>query len=253
VALGWCLAHPGAGLAAAPDWSGFYRMAGGFDEDTKLPGFKPINGDLDPVVMAHLQPWARAKMEATDTEADDTGSVCQLVGVFRHPTTVAGFRWLQRSGEVLMVSTAIQEVGVRRVYMTDHHPKNLPLTWDGHSIGHWEGDTLVVDTIGFNDKSWLMSGMEPHSEELHMVERIRSVDNGGALEVMTTVDDRQALTSAYSYSRYYKKVDAEYVEDVCNGEPGEPQRWNAKRKAAIAKQLARRSGPPVGAPAAASK
>jgi hypothetical protein len=182
-------------------------------------------------------------MEATDTEAEDTGAICQLAGMFRHPTTVAGFQWLQEPGEVLMVSTILQEVGVRRVYLTDKHPKRLPHTWLGHSIGRWEGDTLVVDTVGFNDKSWLMSAMQPHTEELHVIERIRAVADGALLEVVTTVDDWKTLTGPYTYSRYYQKAAAEPEETVCNGEPGEPQRWWKKRQEAIARQRANRTGP----------
>ncbi len=81
--------------------------------------------------------------------------------------------------------------------------------WNGHSVGHWEGDTLVVDTIGFNDKSWLFGCMDPHTEEAHLIERIRSVssgaDKGPFLGINLTVEDRHALTSAYTYNRYYKK------------------------------------------------
>jgi len=101
--------------------------------------------------------------------------------------------------------------------MNRDHPKTyIPLTWNGDSVGHWEGDTLVVDTIGFNDKSWLMSGMEPHTSDTHMIERIRLVADGQAIEVQTVVEDRYALTSAYTYTRYYRKQNREIGENVCN-------------------------------------
>ena len=125
-------------------------------------------------------------------------------------------------------------VGVRRIYMTDRHPKRLPATWAGHSIGRWEGDTLVVDTIGFNDKSWLMSSMMPHTQELHLVERIRAVGDGSLLEFHSTVEDVKALTSPYSYTRYYKKTGGEYVESLCNSEPGDMRMWDGFRKHALA-------------------
>ena len=75
-------------------------------------------------------------------------------------------------------------------------------------MGHWEGDTLVVDSIGFSGKSWVQSSMEPHTEETHMIERIRHITDeiGAFIEIVSTVEDRHALTSAYTYTRYYRKV-----------------------------------------------
>ena len=102
------------------------------------------------------------------------------------------------------------------VYLDRTHPKHLLPTWNGHSVGYWDGDALVVDTIGFNDKSWLQPTMEPHTEEARLVQRIRRVGNGSHLEVTYTVEDRKALTSAYSYSRYFRRVADEMPEDVCN-------------------------------------
>src|SRR4029077_11000879 len=96
---------------------------------------------------------------------------------------------------IILPSTMLNVVGVRRIYLMDRHPAHLAASWLGHSIGRWEGDTFVIDTIGFNDKSWLMSGMEPHTEELHVVERVRAVGDGSLLEFRTTVEDRKALTS----------------------------------------------------------
>jgi citrate lyase synthetase len=98
------------------------------------------------------------------------------------------------------------------------HPKNLLPTWNGDSIGHWEGDTLVADTIGFNDKSWLHPAMQPHTEEAHLIERFRQVSNGGSnfLEMAATVEDRKALTSAFTFTRYFRKTGESMPENICN-------------------------------------
>jgi hypothetical protein len=210
-----------------PDWSGLYRPARG----AALAGFTPLAPDLDALIMSRLQPWARDRIEQTNGVAFDFGAVCQLTGLFRHPSTVGGFYWLPGADKIVMPSTALFQAGVRRIYLTDRHPKRLPPTWLGHSIGHWEGQTLVVDTIGLNDKSWLMSGMEPHTEELHVVERIREAAPG-LLEFVTTVDDPKALTAPYTYSRYYRKTDGEWEESICNGDPDEARLWNDFRKSA---------------------
>ena len=246
LALGWALAGGGASAQNSPshpDWSGLYSnpsLAAFQGRKVDLHGFASANADLDPVVMGHLQPWAAALMEATDTEADDTGAVCLSSGIFRHPSTVAGFQFIFLPDKILMVSTDVQQVGTRRIYLTDKHPANLPYTWNGHSIGHWEGDTLVVDTVGFNDKSWLMSGRDPHTEELHVVERIRAVADGELIEVATTVEDRKALTTPYGFTRYYNRTNQDFPQEICNGTPGEQQRWNGIRKDAIQRQLQRK-------------
>ena len=67
------------------------------------------------------------------------------------------------------------------------HPSDLEPTWKGHSIGKWDGDTLVIDTVGFNDKSWLFM-LVPHTEKLHVTQRLRRPDLGH-LEIETTYDD----------------------------------------------------------------
>jgi hypothetical protein len=63
-----------------------------------------------------------------------------------------------------------------RVIYTDGraHPRNPELTYTGHSVGRWEGDTLIVDTIGFNEGSWIEAEGLPHTDQLHLVERFTS-------------------------------------------------------------------------------
>ncbi|HYR91998.1 MAG TPA: hypothetical protein VE422_48580 [Terriglobia bacterium] len=195
-----------------PDWSGYYTLASGKD----LGNFKPLNVNLPEVIAAHLQPWAKAKMAATDGIAEDTGQLCQPTGIFRNPPFAGSFLWLPGPEKIVIVYGALNTAGVQRIYLNRSHPRNLPPTWNGHSIGRWEGDTLLVDTIGFNDKSWLQPTMEPHTEEARLIQRIRQVGNGDFIEIHYTVEDRKALTSAYSYSRYYKKVGESMRENVCN-------------------------------------
>ena len=168
------------------DWTGFYTLATnreltptGFKQDA--PGEK-----LNDLITPHLQPWAKARMDATDGIADDTGQVCLPDGIFRYPSMAGRFIWLEERGRILMVFQNINTAGVRRIYLDQTHPKNLPPTWNGHSIAHWKADTLEVDTVGFNDKSWLFGGMQPHTEEAHLIERMRPVANGAFLEINIT-------------------------------------------------------------------
>jgi hypothetical protein len=76
------------------------------------------------------------------------------------------------------------------------HPKDLEPTWLGDSIGKWEGDTFLVDTIGFNDKSWLDFYGDPHSDEMHLIERYKRVDHD-TLSMQLIIDDPKAYTKTW--------------------------------------------------------
>ncbi len=199
--------------ADARQWAGFYRVV---NAEKDLAGLQPLNQWLPSVIWPRMQPWARAKMETTDGVADDAGTICQPIGLFRTTAFSGSFLWLPGADKVVIVHAPIETAGVQRVHLNRPHPRNLLPTWNGDSVGYWEGDTLVVDTIGFNDKSWLHPTMEPHSEEARFVQRFRRVRGGEFIEVHYSVEDRQALTSAYTYSRYYKRIGDQMPEDVCN-------------------------------------
>lgn len=84
----------------------------------------------------------------------------------------------------------------RQVYLDRRtHPKDLNHTWLGHSIGRWEGDTLVIDTVGFNDKSWVL--IYPHTEMLHVIERYHRADRPH-LEVEATIEDPGTYAKPWS-------------------------------------------------------
>jgi hypothetical protein len=234
----------GAACAPAqrPDWTGYYTLANG--RDLAGTGYHQDSPgeQLNKLIVAHLQPWAKARMEATDGIADDTGQVCLPDGIFRYPSMAGRFLWIEERGRIIMAFQEVNTAGVRRIYLDRAHPQDPLPSWNGHSIGRWDGDTLLVDTVGFNDKSWLFGAMEPHTEEAHLIERMRQVKgSGGApvfLEINITVEDRHALTSAYSYNRYYKKQPdgAEMPEDVCNEDP---VTWKHYRNEALKKELDR--------------
>ena len=95
------------------------------------------------------------------------------------------------------------------------HPAKPNLNWLGDSVGRWEGATLVVDTVGFNDLTWLNDAGAQHSEALHLVERIRPILGGKYLEYRVTADDAKALATPYTYVRYYEKLSTEILQDIC--------------------------------------
>jgi Carboxypeptidase regulatory-like domain len=91
--------------------------------------------------------------------------------------------------------------GYRQVFLDGRaHPKDLDPTWYGHAIGRWDGDTLVIDTVGFNDERWLSTRGQPMTSQLHLVERYRRPDLGH-LEIETTVDDPGAYAKPWTVKR----------------------------------------------------
>ena len=97
------------------------------------------------------------------------------------------------------------------------HPKDWNPTWQGHSIGKWEGDTLIIDTAGYNDKAWLSLSGIPHTEKLHIVERIRRPDYGH-IEVEITMEDSGAFTTPWIriFTATLAPPGEEIMEFICN-------------------------------------
>ncbi len=115
---------------------------------------------------------------------------------------------------------------VRQVF-TDgrEHVKDSNPTWMGDSIGKWEGDTLVVDSTGFNEKTWLDVTGHPHSEDLHVTERLRRADHD-TLMIDITIDDPRAYTEPLTTKRkYILKPSLEHYGVHLRGQSGRVQRF----------------------------
>jgi hypothetical protein len=161
-----------------------------------------------------FQPWAAAKFRTADITKNDPNMGCLPHGVPRIMFVPLPMEIFHVPGRVLILQEALHQV--RQIY-TDgrQHPKDLDPSWTGHSIGRWEGDALVVDTIGMNDKTWLDHVGLPHSDALHVVERIRRVDHD-TLQDDFTIDDPKAYTKPLTAQQVYKlKPDWEIQEYVC--------------------------------------
>ena len=169
-----------------------------------------------------FQSWAEALLKKRDVEnntADpDSGpdpiERCFPPGVPR--IMLQPFPWeiVQAKDRVVMIFE--YQALTRQIFMDGRgHPKDLDQTYMGHSIGKYEGDTLVVDTIGFNDKTWLDPMGLPHSDALHVVERLRRVDHD-TLQVDYTIDDPKAYTKTWTAQRIFKlHPDWQIKEYVC--------------------------------------
>jgi Carboxypeptidase regulatory-like domain len=134
-------------------------------------------------------PWADAlqRERAANNSKDAPGARCLPRGL-----TNAGALFpfkLVLTPSLLVMLFEDDTPSHRQVFLDGRgHPKDADPSWMGHSIGHWEGETLVVDTVGFNDQSWLDAIGHPHTEMLHIIERFRRVDLGH-LDIEFTIDD----------------------------------------------------------------
>ena len=122
--------------------------------------------------------------------------------------------FLQGEKEVTMIWT--QDHQVRHVFMNVPHSAKPKPAWFGESVGHYEGDTLVVDTIGLNDRTFVDNYLTPHTTQLHVIERYRMIDGGKTLEVNLHVEDPGAFTTPWNAIQRYRRMEnGPMPETVC--------------------------------------
>jgi hypothetical protein len=144
---------------------------------------------------------------------------CRPPGVPEFLVHGAGFQaihFLQTAKEVLLINDG--DTQIRHIYMNVPHSEHLTSSYFGESVGHYEGDQLVVDTVGFNDKTFLDDRYNlPHTMQLHVVERFKLVNDGKGLEVNFTVEDAGAFNAAWSGIVRYRHPGAPrpLVEEPC--------------------------------------
>lgn len=163
-----------------------------------------------------MLPWAAelTAQRAADKFKDMPSARCLPMGV-----SLIGpeFTKLIQTPAVLV---AIQESpvgGTIQVFLDGRdHPKDLQSTWRGHSVGRWDADTLVVDTLGFNDLSWLDGRGRPRTKKLHVTQRIRRVDFDH-LEIETAIEDSGAFVRPWTTRTVSDLAPGEEVQEViCN-------------------------------------
>jgi hypothetical protein len=112
--------------------------------------------------------------------------------------------FIQTPKEVLIIHEADSQV--RHVHMNVPHSAHPASSWYGESVGHYEGDELVVDTIGLNDKTLIDNYGTPHTDRLHVIERFKMIDSGKTLEVLINVDDPDAFNQPWSARQRFRRV-----------------------------------------------
>ena len=113
------------------------------------------------------------------------------------------------------VGIAQHDSDVRRIYLDVPHSESPKPSWYGESVGHYEGDTLVVDTIGFNDKTLIDNFRTPHSDKLHTIERISLVEDGKFLEIEILMDDPAVFLKPLHVTKRSRRVEATLPEWRC--------------------------------------
>jgi hypothetical protein len=166
-----------------------------------------------------MRPWAAALyQERQGNDAKDRPSGYCL------PHSVTDFdahhmpkKVIQSSGLIVMLFESYHSF--RQIFIDGRPlPQDLDPAWFGYSVGKWEGDTLVVDTVGINEKTWLDDGGHPHSDALHVIERFRRPDFGH-MEVQVTIDDPKAYTRPWTVRIPWQYLpDTELLDWVCENE-----------------------------------
>ena len=167
----------------------------------------------------NLKPWVKDVMKK-DTDEIDAGKIafqssssCVPSGIplmFSYPNPL---KILQSPTKVVMIKEAGDS---RHIYLDVPHSANPKPSWYGESVGHYEGDTLVVDTIGQSTRTFLDVYRTPHSEKLHVVERWRTIDGGKGLELKITVDDPDAFNQPWSAIVRDQRSDEPFnTEEIC--------------------------------------
>ncbi len=229
--------------AAPPDFSS--NQVGWIGVNGGGPGFEPVPGHLPPVSSdpAHpfvpngvgrqptyriadltnpnLKPWVKEHMKKDNDEVL-AGKIAFTARSSCMPAGVPGFMAYGGGNPVYFVQTPKQiwmvysgDAQVRRIYLDVPHSEHPKPSWYGESVGHYEGDTLVIDTIGLNARTVVDPYRTPHTEKLHVVERWKIVENGQAMDVTFTVDDLDAFNEPWSGTRRYRRVQQPLLEEVC--------------------------------------
>jgi hypothetical protein len=164
-----------------------------------------------------MLPWAQElmKQRQDNMRKDMPASHCLPWPVPAITAVPVPFQILQTSSSIVILYEV--QTMWRQIYLDGRVLSEKPNpTWLGYSKGNWDGDTLVVDTRGFNDRSWLDGLGHPHSEDMRVIERFRRLDFGH-MEIEFTIDDPKTYSKAWTNKMPVELMppDTQFYEDVC--------------------------------------
>ena len=207
-------------LDAPPGETGIWYGPGG-----AVPGLADWDANPNPhpfpgrpkVSEVPFQPWARALIDYRDVNQFEPHARCKPSGGMRQFVTPYGNEIVEmRELERVYIFDVGGPHSFRVIYMDGReHPEDLTPSYYGHSSGHWEGDTLVVDTVGFNEKFWIDRRVTVHTRQLRFIERFTRT-NYETIEYEVTVDDPGAYTEPWTSGVYLRfEPDREMFEYIC--------------------------------------
>ena len=176
----------------------------------------------------NLTPFARDGLKKANDLSDSgfamysRGSRCWATGVpVALNSVVQPIFFIQTPREVTTISQGDQVV--RHIYMDVPHSPNPKPSWYGESIGHYEGEWLVVDTIAQDTRTFIDNFRTPHSDKLHVVERYHLIDGGKTLEAEVTIEDPASFIQPVHIQMHWRKSQGPIVESRCaDGESFNP-------------------------------
>jgi hypothetical protein len=172
--------------------------------------------DLENAAGRNLMPWVREALRKQNElvlkgqNGTTREARCWETGVPAFHLNPGAMHIMQTPRDVVLMLTG----RARHIWMNVPHSANPKPSWYGESVGRYEGDTLVVDTIGFNDKTFVDSYRTPHTDKLHVVERFKLINGGSTLEVAFTVEDPGAFYQPWSGTRNRHRVTPQYSRPV---------------------------------------
>jgi hypothetical protein len=216
------LADGRVNLGPAPGEKGVWEGNAGATLATNVKGLDNPRMNLPTnlkIADVPFQPWARAVYEyrQSTTTKDDPHVRCKPSGGPRMFHTPYGFEFLDLPDQKRIIIVGVGGPHTwRTIYMDGRpHPTDLDPTFSGHSVGHWEGDALVVDSVGFNEKFWLTREGIPFTDKLHLIERFTRTDYN-TLKYEATIDDPGAYTKTWTGGWLITwQPDEELYEYVC--------------------------------------
>jgi len=163
-----------------------------------------------------FQPWARSLFASRVQARQEPYTRCKPSSGARQVATAYGTQLLEvpEMKQFFIIETGGAH-SFRTVYMDGRpHPAKLAPSSRGHSVGHWEGDTLIVDTIGFNEKAWIDNLGMPTTDRLHTIEKFTRT-NYSTLKYEITIEDPGAYTAPWTSGFYFRWTPGESFEFVC--------------------------------------
>jgi hypothetical protein len=168
-----------------------------------------------------LKPWAVERMKKANDEVL-AGKVPFITRERCWPAGVPGFTVYTRVQPIYFLQSAklvviLNELNAqfRNIWLDVPHSAHVTPSWYGESVGHYEGDELVVDTIGLNDRTFVDNYRTPHTDQIHVVERFRMIEGGNTLQSIVKVDDPGAFNMPWSALQRWRRVDRLVTEQIC--------------------------------------